>query len=78
MDHVEFWLVWSPEGRLPPHYRHGSAKSAANEAERLAGENPNQSFYVLHATELRRTAEAPVEAFVLAKRPEPDDDEIPF
>jgi len=79
MDNLEFWLVWNPEGHRPPQYQHHSAKDAADEAERLAAINPGQSFYVLQATELRRTADAPVQALVLLKRPEPDpDDYMPF
>ncbi len=77
-DKSEFWLVWNPEGRNP-HYRHPTAKAAADEAERLAGMNPTKSFYVLHAIELRRTADAPVEATTLQPRPpDPFDDECPF
>lgn len=79
MGNLEFWLVWNPEGMQPPRYQHHSAKSAADEAERLAAHQPGHSFYVLHATEMRRTADAPVEAVVLLKRSEPDDDDgLPF
>jgi len=79
MDNLEFWLVWNREGTHPPRYQHHSAKAAADEAERLAGHYPGHLFYVLHATEMRRTAEAPVEACVLLKRPESDeDDDMPF
>lgn len=78
MDKLEFWLVWNPEGRLPPQYQHHSEKSAADEAERLACTNPGQSFYVMHAIEMRRTADAPVEAVTLLKRTEPEDDGLPF
>lgn len=79
-DDYEFWLVWNPNGTRPPHYQHSSAKSAADEAERLAAENQGESFYVLHATEFRRTGHAPVEASVLLLRPDPDpiDDDCPF
>lgn len=79
-DNLEFWMVWNPEGNRPPRYQHKSEKSAADEAERLAGLYPGKPFYVLHATEMRRTADAPVEAHVLLKQPDPDpdDDEIPF
>lgn len=82
MDNLEFWMVWNPDSSRPPTFQHTSAPSAANEAERLAAANPGQSFYVLHAIEMRRTADAPVEAMNLLKRPEPDpikfDDGIPF
>lgn len=80
MDNLEFWMVWNPNGSRHPMYQHTSAKSAADEAERLATANPGQSFYVLQATELRRTAVTPVEALTLLKRPEPDpeDDDMPF
>lgn len=78
MNEEEFWVVWSPGGVRPPSYQHGSVVSAGREAERLAASKPGEPFYVLHAVELRRVAEAPVEAIVLSKREPPDDDEIPF
>ena len=79
MDNLEFWLVWNPEGKLPPQYQHHSAKDAADEAERLACVYPGQSFYVMHAKEMRRTADAPVEAHTLLKRPEREaEDDLPF
>lgn len=79
MENLEFWLVWNPDGHRPPSYQHTSHKSAAVEAERLAACSPGSSFYVLHAVEMRRTADAPVEALTLLKRPEPDpEDDIPF
>ncbi|MDN6885456.1 hypothetical protein QMO14_17820 [Variovorax sp. CAN2819] len=78
MDNLEFWLVWSPHGHRPPSRQHLSAESAGDEAERLAAANPGNYFYVLHAVEVRRTANAPVESLVLAKREPSDDDELPF
>lgn len=78
MNDEEFWLVWSPGGMRPPSHQHVSAESAGREAERLAASKPGESFYVLHAIEMRRVAEAPVEAIVLSKREPSDDDEIPF
>jgi len=74
-DNFEFWMVWNPQGRQPS-YQHRSEKSAADEAERLASLNPGTAFYVLHATEMRRTADAPVEAVTL--QPAPPDDDCPF
>jgi hypothetical protein len=44
-----FWLVWSPTGAKPPHYRHTSESSARTEAERLAREHRGARFYVLEA-----------------------------
>ena len=73
MGEEEFWLVWNPQGNRPPSRMHISAGSAAREAERLAAQNPGNSFYVLHAIEARRTP--PVEVVVLLKR---EDDGIPF
>lgn len=77
MDEQEFWLVWNPMGSRPPTYQHLTPEGAGREAERLAAARPGEPFYVLHAVEMRRTADAPVEAVVLTKR-EPPDDEIPF
>lgn len=77
MGEQQFWLVWNPEGQRPPTRQHMSAESAGDEAERLAAHAPGQSFYVLHAVEVRRTAHAPVETIALAEPEEPDD-EIPF
>ena len=74
----EFWLVWNAQGARAPRYQHRTAESAGEEAERLAGLNPGESFYVLHATEVRRTAEAPVERIELSARVAEADDEIPF
>lgn len=42
-----FWLVWSPEGCGPPRHQHANRASAEAEAERLAGEHPGQTFYVV-------------------------------
>ena len=77
MNEQQFWLVWNPESNRPPTRQHLSAESAGDEADRLAAYAPGQSFYVLHAVEVHRTAHAPVEAIVLTKPDEPDD-EIPF
>lgn len=78
MNEEEFWLVWNPESSRSPSRQHLSAESAGDEATRLADSKPGESFYVLHAIEVRRTAAAPVEAIVLSKREPADDDEIPF
>lgn len=43
-----FWMVWNPHGRAPT-YKHFSRADAEKEAERLAHNNPSQSFYVLKA-----------------------------
>jgi len=47
---VPFWLVWSPQGAMPPRHRHASEADAVNEAERLAAENPGRDFYVVAPT----------------------------
>lgn len=55
-----FWMVWCPHGHSPT-VRHATRTKAANEAKRLARENPDREFYVLEAQErfqvetLRRT-----------------------
>ncbi len=41
-----FWLVWNPKGSNPT-YRHGSEKSARDEAARLARLYPGTEFIVL-------------------------------
>lgn len=52
-EQQKFWLVWSPTGARPPHYRHASHQAAVNEAERLAATHPGQEFIVLGAEALR-------------------------
>jgi hypothetical protein len=44
-----FWLVWSPTGEKPPHYRHTSAESARAEAARLARAHRGERFFVVEA-----------------------------
>lgn len=44
---VAFWLVWCPTGPTLPRFRHQSAESAQQEAERLAATHPGKTFYVL-------------------------------
>lgn len=78
MAEQEFWLVWNPDGQRPPTRQHLSAESAGDEAARLAANKPGEPFYVLHAVEVRRTANAPVETHVLMKREPQDDDDLPF
>ena len=44
----QFWMVWREESTAM-HYRHGSEKSATEEAKRLAQLYPNQQFFVVKA-----------------------------
>lgn len=46
-DH--FWLVWNEQGHSPT-FKHTSPVTAKMEAERLATQNPGQSFHVLQVT----------------------------
>ena len=48
MSEHPFWFVLNPDGRAP-RYRHTSEKSARDEAERLARNNPGVTFIVLKA-----------------------------
>ena len=69
-----FFLVWNPEGREPPRYRHYTEHSAQQEAMRLAAEHHGQEFFVLKAKgRACSTAVIYEELTGLA-----DDDEIPF
>lgn len=43
-----FWFVWNPSNR-PPSFKHTTASGAMDEAERLARENPGQTFIVLES-----------------------------
>jgi hypothetical protein len=43
-----FYIVWNPDAGLP-RFKHESEHDAVREAERLAGLNPGQRFYVLSA-----------------------------
>lgn len=43
-----FWTVWNP-ARSAPQVRHNSEGEARAEAERLARQQPNDSFYVMQA-----------------------------
>lgn len=62
-DEMEFWLVWSPDGRFPPSKRHASEAEARAEAKRLAASKTGSDFFVLRATSRHRVT-PPVEARV--------------
>lgn len=51
-----FWLVWNPNGKNPS-YRHAFEANAIREAERLARENPGETFVVLASVAARSTAD---------------------
>lgn len=51
-----FWVVWNPSHGAPT-FRHGSATSSHDEAQRLARANPGQQFIVLRAESGYRTCE---------------------
>lgn len=63
-----FWLIWNPAQRLAVN-RFYSAESATQEAERLAGAHPGETFIVLHSVCARRCG--PMERIDLS-RPEDD------
>jgi len=44
----QFYVVWNPAHGLP-RVRHNEEHEARAEAERLAGANPGQTFYVMLA-----------------------------
>lgn len=46
----KFWMVWR-EGSRTVTYKHETEKSARQEAERLARENPGEKFYVLESSD---------------------------
>lgn len=56
----KFWMVWNEQGNIPM-FKHHMRCDAQNEAERLARNNPGQTFHVLESIEtltvdnLRRT-----------------------
>lgn len=69
--HHEFWMVYGEQQRSPV-YEHLSYDAAKMEAQRLARNNPDKTFYVLKA----------VRGFVFAQQPvtevEIDPNELPF
>lgn len=70
-----FWIVWNPNGTLPPTYRHGTEQSALDEADRLAVLHRGSSFYVLAATSRSHVAKSVNIPLVL---PQPIGNDIPF
>jgi len=55
----EFYLVWEPMSGYA-RYQHKYRHDAEREAERLASENPEKSFYVLKALSVSKAIK-PVE-----------------
>lgn len=43
-----FWLVWNPQGRNPTR-QHEYYQQAVSEAERLARNNPGETFIVMES-----------------------------
>lgn len=72
-----FWVVWSPQGRLPV-VRHPTAKRATEEAKRLARSLGDQTFFVLKAIESFESAEPVHTPLQPPPEPDPDDDDMPF
>lgn len=66
-----FWLVWNPNGRNPT-FRHAFEENAIREAERLARDNPGETFVVLASVAARSVSDMQR----LDLRPPRDD--IPF
>lgn len=48
-----FWTVWNPDRGIP-QFRHPSQESATKEAERLARQQSDESFYVMQAVSVSR------------------------
>lgn len=68
MSSKSFFMVWNPQAGAP-RYQHDNVNSARAEAERLAQQNPNQTFFVLQA--LSKSTAMKVNTEVLAE-------ELPF
>lgn len=68
-----FWVVWNPEGNVP-FVRHQSRDIAQGEAERLARNNPGQSFYVLASLSVSRKSDVETTHFDVMELI----DEVPF
>jgi hypothetical protein len=45
----KFWMVWSPQGAMPPRRKHESYVDALKAAEEMASRYPSQEFYVVQA-----------------------------
>lgn len=69
----QFWIVWSPQGSVPPTYKHKTQREAEIEAYRLANMHKGAEFYVLSAV---ACAVKPLDGVVVVSIQE--DDEIPF
>lgn len=55
-----FYIVWNPQGSLPPRATHDTFEKAAAEAQRLALANPGNDFFVMQSHRRVRTVR-PVE-----------------
>ena len=70
---LRFWMVWNPMGREPRH-KHFSRSGANREAERLARENPQETFYVLKCMKGFLAPPSPVSTIKMIT----DHDALPF
>ena len=49
MNNESKYIIWSPNGTMPPRYIHETESAATKEANRLAGINKGSVFYVMRA-----------------------------
>lgn len=66
-----FWMVWRHNGNTPT-YQHQDKASAVLEAQRLAKNNPGETFFVLKTTAAFVADLQPVKELKIVK------DDIPF
>jgi|GEM_PF-846865 len=78
-EQSRFWMVYNtgPYGGAPFH-KHQSRESADKEAQRLARENPGQSFIVLKSMGGFRAAEPRIEPVKMVAMEKLFGDDIPF
>lgn len=56
-----FWMVWNPNNRSNPSFKHSTENSAIQEATRLASSNPGEQFIVLAAVAVASNVAVKVE-----------------
>ncbi len=76
---VKFWMVYRLNGGVP-RVQHLSKIAAQDEAKRLAGSMPGETFVVLSVVDAFKAPIAPVESIPLRKATPAEvlDSEIPF